>query len=249
MTRVLSEWKKRFVRPSRCREALPVAAYPLASEGVNVERFPLPCPGWPARVNAADGLSVMNDVTRILSAIEHGDPKAAEGLLPLVYAELRALASQRLAQERPGQTLQATALVHEAYLRLVQVDGAGQWNSRGHFFAAAAEAMRRILVNQARDKKRMKRGGSRERVELADVAMDPESDPLDILALDGALDALALEEPVCAELVKLRFFAGLTQEESAQVLGVTRRTADRYWAFARAWLLQSLGGADDQTVE
>jgi RNA polymerase sigma factor (TIGR02999 family) len=183
----------------------------------------------------------MNDVTRILSAIEHGDSVAAEGLLPLVYDELRKLAAQKLAQEKPGQTLQATALVHEAYLRLVDAEGAGAWNSRGHFFAAAAEAMRRILVDRARNKRRLKRGGGRERVGLDDVEITYEGDRLDILALDEALDGLAREEPACAELVKLRYFAGLTQEESARALGVTRRTADRYWAFARAWLLQALG--------
>ena len=186
----------------------------------------------------------MNDVTRILSAVEQGDAGASEQLLPLVYDELRKLAAQRLAQEKPGQTLQATALVHEAYLRLVDDNPTRDWNSRGHFFAAAAEAMRRILVNRARDKRRLKRGGDRERVDLADVAIVDEVGAPDVLALDEALDGLAREEPACAELVKLRFFAGLNQEESAQALGVTRRTADRYWAFARAWLLQALGGAE-----
>jgi RNA polymerase sigma factor (TIGR02999 family) len=182
----------------------------------------------------------MSDVTRILSAIESGDPRAAEQLLPLVYDELRKLAGQRLAQEKPGQTLQATALVHEAYLRLVGADDPG-WSGRAHFFAAAAEAMRRILVNRARDRRRLKRGGGRARIELEEfVAADGAGTP-DILALDEALEALAREEPVCAELVKLRFFAGLTQEEAAQALGVTRRTASRYWAFARAWLRQALG--------
>jgi RNA polymerase sigma factor (TIGR02999 family) len=187
----------------------------------------------------------MNDVTRILSAIERGDAGAADKLLPLVYDELRTLAARRLRQEKPGQTLQATALVHEAYLRLVDTQGAGAWNSRGHFFAAAAEAMRRILVNRARDKRRLKRGGDRERIELEDVAIADESGGPDILALDEALDGLAREEPVCAELVKLGFFAGLTQEEAAQALGVTRRTANRYWEFARAWLRQSLGEDDE----
>jgi len=187
----------------------------------------------------------MNDVTRILSAIEHGDSGAAEKLLPLVYDELRKLAARRLAQEKPGQTLQATALVHEAYVRLVDAEQAPGWNSRGHFFAAAAEAMRRILVNRARDKRRLKRGGDRERVELEDVAIADEAGAPDVLALDEALEGLAREEPACAELVKLRFFAGLTQEEAAQALGVTRRTANRYWAFARAWLRQALGEADE----
>ena len=187
----------------------------------------------------------MSDVTRILSAIEQGDPHAAGKLLPLVYDELRKLAAQRLAQETPGQTLQATALVHEAYLRLVDTEKVQRWQSRGHFFAAAAEAMRRILVNRARDKRRLKRGGDRVRIELEDLAIVQEGDSLDILALDEALNGLAREEPACADLVKLRFFAGLTQEESARALGVTRRTADRYWAFARAWLRQALGEADE----
>jgi RNA polymerase sigma factor (TIGR02999 family) len=185
------------------------------------------------------------DVTTILSAIEQGDPREAEQLLPLVYDELRKLAAQKLAQEKPGQTLQATALVHEAFLRLVDTDKVQEWNSRGHFFAAAAEAMRRILVNRARDKRRLKRGGDLERVDLDLVGVADEPRGLDVLMLDEALDRLAREQPGCAELVKLRFFAGLTQEESAQALGVTRRTADRYWAYARAWLYHALGdGAD-----
>jgi RNA polymerase sigma factor (TIGR02999 family) len=187
----------------------------------------------------------MNDVTGVLSAIEQGDPQAAELLLPLVYDELRKLAAQKLAQEKPGQTLQATALVHEAYLRLVDTEKVQRWESRGHFFGAAAEAMRRILVNRARDKGRLKRGGDRERVELEDLVIAEEAGSLDILALDEALEGLAREEPACADLVKLRFFAGLTQGEAAVALGVTRRTANRYWAFARAWLRQSLGGAGD----
>jgi RNA polymerase sigma factor (TIGR02999 family) len=187
----------------------------------------------------------MTDVTRVLSAIEQGDPRAAEQLLPLVYDELRELAARKLAHERPGQTLQATALVHEAYLRLVGPEEVRRWDSRGHFFAAAAEAMRRILVNRARDKRRLKRGGDRERVELEDIAIAAEAGAPDILALDEALEGLAREEPACAELVKLRFFAGLTQEEAAQALGVARRTANRYWAFARAWLRQALGEADE----
>jgi RNA polymerase sigma factor (TIGR02999 family) len=188
----------------------------------------------------------MNDMTRILSAIEQGDPQAAEQLLPLVYDELRKLAAQRLAQEKPGQTLQATALVHDAYLRLVGTNEAKNWNSRGHFFAAAAEAMRRILVNRARDKQRLKRGGGREWVSLDEAEIAHEADGVDVLAINEALDGLAREEPACADLVKLRFFAGLTQEESAQALGVTRRTADRYWAFARAWLFQALGEEFDR---
>jgi RNA polymerase sigma factor (TIGR02999 family) len=187
----------------------------------------------------------MTDVTRILSDIEKGNTKAAEHLLSLVYDELRMLAAQKLSRERPGQTLQATALVHEAYLRLVDAQGDRAWNSRGHFFAAAAEAMRRILVNRARDRRRLKRGGDGERVELEDVAIADESGTPDILTLDEALDRLASEEPACAELVKLRFFAGLTQEEAARALGVSRRTANRYWAFARAWLRQAMGEADE----
>jgi RNA polymerase sigma factor (TIGR02999 family) len=183
----------------------------------------------------------MNEVTSILSAIEQGKPKAAEQLLPLVYDELRKLAAQKLAQEKPGQTLHATALVHEAYLRLVDTEKAQQWNSRGHFFAAAAEAMRRILVNRARDKKRLKRGGGQDRVGLEEAELSYDAQGLDVLALDEALERLLLEQPACAELVKLRFFGGLTQEESAQALGVTRRTADRYWAYARAWLFHALG--------
>ena len=186
----------------------------------------------------------MNDVTRILSAIEQGDPKAAEGLLPLVYDELRKLAAQRLAQEKPGQTLQATALVHEAYLRLVDSDTIRRWDSRGHFFAAAAEAMRRILVNRARDKRRLKRGGGLERVDL-DLAEIPLAAPGDdLLALDEALEKLGRDDPACAALVKLRFFAGLTQDESARTLGIARRTADRHWAYAKAWLYQELRRGD-----
>ncbi len=182
----------------------------------------------------------MSEVTRILSAIEQGDPSAPEQLLPLVYDELRQLAAQRLAQEKPGQTLQATALVHEAYLRLVKADEAQQWNSRGHFFAAAAEAMRRILVNRAREKKRLKRGGAWKRVDLDSLAVVDDASDDDLLALDEALQRLAQEDQPCAELVKLRFFAGLTLEEAAAALGLARRTADRSWAYARAWLYEAL---------
>jgi RNA polymerase sigma factor (TIGR02999 family) len=187
----------------------------------------------------------MNDVTRILSAIEGGDSKAADELLPLVYDELRRLAAQKLVQEKPGQTLQATALVHEAYLRLVGAQKAQRWDSRGHFFAAAAEAMRRILVNRARDKGRQKRGGGQERVdiELAEVSLNARADEL--LAIDDALEKLGREDAACAALVKLRFFAGLTQEESAQALGIARRTADRHWAYAKAWLFQELHRGED----
>ena len=182
----------------------------------------------------------MNDVTRILSAIEQGDPQAAEQLLPLVYDELRKLAAQRLAQERPGQTLQATALVHEAYLRLVDPDGAARWNSRGHFFAAAAEAMRRILVENARRKRRLKRGGDRRRIDLDQLRPVADSAPDDLLALDEALTRLAARDPRRAELVKLRFFAGLTMPEAARALGLSLATAERHWTFARTWLYAEL---------
>jgi RNA polymerase sigma factor (TIGR02999 family) len=181
-------------------------------------------------------LGGMSDVTRILNAIQQGDPHAAGQLLPLVYHELRQLAAQRLAQETPGQTLQATALVHEAYLRLVDTDQLQHWNSRGHFFAAAAEAMRRILIDQARQKHSRRRGGGRKRrpVEQVEIAA-PEPSP-DVLALSEALEQFETVDRVKAELVKLRYFAGLTLPQAAEVLGISRSTADRYWAYARAWL-------------
>jgi RNA polymerase sigma factor (TIGR02999 family) len=182
----------------------------------------------------------MNDVTRVLSAIEEGDPHAAEQLLPLVYDELRQLAAQKLAQERPGQTLQATALVHEAYLRLVDVDRAQHWNSRRHFFAAAAEAMRRILVERARTRGSFKRGGGRERLDLDDVTVASPERPDDLLALDEALTRLAAVEPQAAELVHLRYFAGQTMSAAADLLGLSLRSTHRLWAYAKAWLLQEL---------
>jgi RNA polymerase sigma factor (TIGR02999 family) len=182
----------------------------------------------------------MSDVTHILSAIEQGDPHAAEQLLPLVYEELRKLAAQKLAQEKPGQTLEATALVHEAYLRLVDADKAQNWNSRGHFFAAAAEAMRRILVENARRKQSRKHGGdlARQNLATADVAA-PET-PHEVLALDEAIQKLARQDKGAADVVQLRFFAGLPLPEVAKLLGISPRTADRLWAYARAWLHQEL---------
>jgi RNA polymerase sigma factor (TIGR02999 family) len=182
----------------------------------------------------------MNEVTRILSAVEQGDPQAAEQLLPLVYDELRMLAAQRLAQEKPGQTLQATALVHEAYLRLVGVDGTQRWNSRGHFFSAAAEAMRRILIDSARRKRRVKHGGDHNRVDLDQDCSVADAVSDDLLALDEALAQLAAEEPVKADLVKLRYFAGLTLEQAADILHLSPATAKRHWTYARAWLYQAV---------
>jgi RNA polymerase sigma factor (TIGR02999 family) len=182
----------------------------------------------------------MSDVTRILSAIEQGDPQAADQLLPLVYEELRRLAAQKLAQERPGQTLQATALVHEAYVRLVDVAQPQQWDCRKHFMAAAAEAMRRILVDNARRKQSIKRGGGLVRHDLDNVEIFSPEIPADLLALDDALARLADTDHQAAELVKLRYFGGLTAKEAAEILGVSERTADRLWAFGRAWLLKEL---------
>ncbi len=182
----------------------------------------------------------MNDVTRILSAIEQGDPKAAEALLPLVYEELRKLAAQRLAQEKPGQTLQATALVHDAYLRLVEGEVARRWNSRGHFFSAAAEAMRRILVDQARRKQADMHGGGRVRVDLPDDLAATAARTDDLVALDEALTRLERHDPDAARLVKLRHFAGLSHQEAADALGISRGAADRLWALGRAWLFRQL---------
>jgi len=177
----------------------------------------------------------MSDVTRILNAIERGDVKATDELLPVVYEELRLLAAQKLSKEPPGQTLQATALVHEAYLRLLGDEGQ-TWQNRGHFFGAAAEAMRRILVENARRKQRLKRGGDYQRVEFDDIGLTVSGECDDLLALDDALEKLAQQDKVKADLVKLRFFAGLTNEQAAQVLGLSHNTVDRYWAYARSWL-------------
>ena len=188
----------------------------------------------------------MADVTQILSALERGDPHAADELLPLVYDELRRLAAQKLAHEKPGQTLQATALVHEAYLRLVDVEQAQHWGGRGHFFAAAAEAMRRIVVETARRKKRAKHGGGRERVEVELADLPTRLPPDDLLALDEALGRLEQLDPVKARLVTLRYFAGMTIEQAAAALHISRVTAHRYWTFARAWLHQQVTGEQSE---
>ncbi|MBI1914049.1 MAG: sigma-70 family RNA polymerase sigma factor [Planctomycetes bacterium] len=190
----------------------------------------------------------MTEVTRILSAVEQGDPQAAEQLLPLVYDELRKLAAQKLAQERPGQTLQATALVHEAYLRLVDVEQVQHWNSRGHFFAAAAEAMRRILVERARHRRSLKAGGDRQRLEMADIDPAIAGPDDELLALNEALEKLERQDKRKADLVKLRFFAGLTTEQAAQVLGISPSTADNDWAYARCWLRLALDGSRDDST-
>ena len=182
----------------------------------------------------------MSDVTHILSAIEQGDPKASSQLLPLVYDELRKLAAARLANEKPGQTLQATALVHEAYLRLVGDGQPADWGGRGHFFAAAAEAMRRILIDRARSKATGKRGGSLRRVDIEQVWAADDAREAELLALDDALTELERHDPLSARLVKLRYFAGLGHQEAAQALGINRRVADRLWSLARAWLYQRL---------
>jgi RNA polymerase sigma factor (TIGR02999 family) len=186
----------------------------------------------------------MNDVTRILAQIESGDPTATDQLLPLVYDELRRLAAQRLANEKPGQTLQATALVHEAYLRLVDGAGSQQWDSRGHFFAAAAEAMRRILIESARRKARIKHGGNGVRMDVDELNVAFPERPEFLLALDSALDRLAEANPQAAELIKFRYFAGFTNTEAASLLDVSPRKANQIWAYARAWLLEELGHSD-----
>lgn len=189
----------------------------------------------------------MSRLTHILSALEQGDPRAAEQLLPLVYEELRKLADRKLAGEQVGQTLQATALVHEAYLRLVGPTEPQQWDGRGHFFVAAAEAMRRILIENARRKRGPKRGGRWQRVD-ADLSLIADQAPaVDVLALDEALGRLAEASPIRAELVKLRFFAGLTLPEAADILGISRATAERYWTYARTWLYAELGDAKRQS--
>jgi RNA polymerase sigma factor (TIGR02999 family) len=186
----------------------------------------------------------MNDVTRILSQIESGDAAAAEQLLPLVYDELRKLAAAKLAREKPGQTLQPTVLVHEAYVRLVDKAQPQQWNGRGHFFGAAAEAMRRILIENARRKQSRKRAGVRENVDVDELAATPLSRHTDLLALDEALTEFEQKFPDKSKLVKLRYFAGLTVPEAAQALGVSIRTAERDWTYAKAWLLKAIRTAD-----
>jgi len=187
----------------------------------------------------------MHEVTQILAAIEQGDPHAPEQLLPLVYDALRRLAAQRMAQEAPGQTIQATALVHEVYLRLVGSEKGQHWDSRGHFFAAAAEAMRRILIDNARRKRRPKHGGNRQRVDLEKACALTDNLRDDILALDEAIAQLASEDPEKAQLVTLRYFAGFTLEEAADLLGISGAMAKRHWAYARAWLYASLGDKED----
>jgi RNA polymerase sigma factor (TIGR02999 family) len=194
-------------------------------------------------------LAYMSEVTRILTAIGQGQAQAAEQLLPLVYDELRRLAAAKMSQERPGQTLEATALVHEAYLRLVDVETAPHWKSRGHFFAAAAEAMRRILVENARRKGRHKRGGGRVREAIAELELAAPQVPDDVLALDEALAKLAAADPQAAELVKLHCFAGLSVEQAAEALGLSARTAYRDWAYARAWLYREVQGADPPAAD
>jgi RNA polymerase sigma factor (TIGR02999 family) len=185
----------------------------------------------------------MNEVTRILSSIEDGDPRAAEQLLPLVYEELRKLAAAKLAQEKPGQTLQATALVHEAYLRLVDRTAEQQWDCRGHFFAAAAEAMRRILVDRAREKGREKRGGKVKKIDIDAIDLATTVTPDQLLAVDEALAKLAVQDATAAKIVQLRYFAGLTVDEAGKALGISTATAYRHWNYARVWLYDELQGS------
>lgn len=196
----------------------------------------------PDRTHPALPARAAGEVTLILSQIEQGEPQSAEQLLPLVYAELRKLAATKMAQEKPGQTLQATALVHEAYIRLVDADKAKHWDSRGHFFAAAAEAMRRILVEQARRKAGPEAGGGLQRLEISHVDPETQKPVLDLLALHEALDNLAAKDPRKAELVKLRLFAGLTIEQAAQTLGTSSRTAYEDWIYAKCWLRVAMSG-------
>jgi RNA polymerase sigma factor (TIGR02999 family) len=192
----------------------------------------------------------MSEVTRVLASIEQGDPHAADQLLPLVYDELRKLAGQKLAHEKPGQTLQATALVHEAYLRLVEGDKTPHWNSRGHFFAACAEAMRRILVDQARRKLSLRRGGDLQRHPIEDREIEAPEPSLDVLAVHEALERFQGVDATAAQIVKLRYFAGLTTSQAAEALGISTSTADRSWAYARAWLHTALKkGANDGAAE
>ena len=234
-----------FVRPTNSHVRLKVIAFRpalLKSAGSMNHPFDMMLPS--TRYSVRVDPTAMSDVTRILTAIDQGDPSAAEQLLPLVYEELRRLAAQKLSQEKPGQTLQATAIVHEAYLRLVGSKDQ-HWDSRGHFFAAAAEAMQRILVENARRKQRHRHGGGQTRQELreSDLVVDVPSD--DLVALDEALKKLATEDPKIASLVSLRYFAGLTMEQAAGVLGVGLRTAERYWTYARAWLHNEIGKGDN----
>jgi RNA polymerase sigma factor (TIGR02999 family) len=189
-------------------------------------------------------LQRVNNITQLLGAIEKGDERAAEQLLPLVYDELRKLAASKLAHEKPGQTLQGTDLVHEAYLRLVKVDKAQAWNSRGHFFAAAAQAMRRIVVENARRKKRLKHGGDLERLEIDITTLPTRMSSEELVELDEALEQLTKEDPVKAQLVTMRYFGGMTSEQAAAVLGISRVTAHRYWTYARAWLRQQMTDGD-----
>ena len=191
-------------------------------------------------------ITAMTEVTRILNQIQQGDPQAAKELLPLVYEELRKLAARRLAREKPGQTLQATALVHEAYVRLVNVEKDEHWNSRGHFFAAAAEAMRRILVDNARRKTTEKHGGGRQQLDLAQVEQAAIDDSEHWLLLDDALSCLAEEDPAAAQVAQLRLFAGLPVEDAGSVLGMSRTTAFRHWTYARAWLQAKFGEGEDE---
>ena len=198
--------------------------------------------------SAKRGIALMHEVTRILSAIEQGDPRAAEQLLPLVYDELRKLAAQRMREEKPGQTLQATALVHEAYLRLVDVEKAQHWNSRRHFFAAAAEAMRRILIDHARQKQSERHGGRVKRLDLLGADLPAAAPDDDVLLLDEAIAKLAKVRPQAAELVKLRFFTGLTVAETASIIGVSPRTTRRLWLYARAWLRREMESGPESNL-